>query len=695
MQLKQDQAQAQALQTAQEEEAERTRRQNADEAERAKREAESAARDVEERRLRADEAHAKAQADAAAAVKAKRDSEAKTAADAKAKADALAAAEVAAKAKEKAEAEAEAKAKIEALESKRRRDEEARKKAAEAATGTKKPRKWLRYVIGATALVVCYLIISNQSRPDDAAACQVALTAADRFRNANDFPNARVQVGIATALCTDDHREQAKVLEATIVQAQEAYLACDKAMAAGDSLVAEGKLDQARTVLTMKETACRTSEPVKMRVQEIENRRKEAAAKLTTALSQAGNGEYDAARATLTEAAKLDAGSSRVAMALRQIEMNEVAKLAAQSRDQMKAGDLGGAEQSIQAALQIDPNSNVAKQAAREFELRKQTAAVPERPEQQAAAPMSLPTPIPAAAPAPAAQPPVAANLQRRIDTVLMAAGSSMWPAVDSQMSALLSAAQLTALQAAQTAARTGRGANRDMSTSVTKYADSLYLAGKDREAIDAYRRAIDADASDAEPWLGLGIALLETRRLDEAIDAYGKSVLLDPATGRRWAYLAEPLALQGKTIEAINTLRVAAHYEPRRAMFADWARGRAKAQPNPAFQTAVRSVLADLDRIPLAAGAGTNAPTGSAPSPSPAPAPAPLPTPADNTARQTECQIFVRTGRTALGNKSYGDAISHAREALNALPGCPGAEQLIREAQAQWDAARSAPSIR
>ncbi len=72
------------------------------------------------------------------------------------------------------------------------------------------------------------------------------------------------------------------------------------------------------------------------------------------------------------------------------------------------------------------------------------------------------------------------------------------------------------------------------------------------REAIDAYRKAIELDPGDAQNWSELGNAHFRAATYDEAIEAFNKAIELDPTLGWPYSNLALTLVTQGKYTQAI-----------------------------------------------------------------------------------------------------------------------------------------------
>jgi tetratricopeptide (TPR) repeat protein len=93
--------------------------------------------------------------------------------------------------------------------------------------------------------------------------------------------------------------------------------------------------------------------------------------------------------------------------------------------------------------------------------------------------------------------------------------------------------------------------------------------------------------------------------------------------------------------------------------------------------------------------------PAAAVPSPSPAQRAvarpqvvAPTPSLSADQEKAVECAAYVRSGRRALQNKAYDQAITSADDALNTLPNCQGALELKTEAEHALQQARSIPVL-
>jgi tetratricopeptide (TPR) repeat protein len=80
----------------------------------------------------------------------------------------------------------------------------------------------------------------------------------------------------------------------------------------------------------------------------------------------------------------------------------------------------------------------------------------------------------------------------------------------------------------------------------------ALHYAGRRREAMAAYRRALDLDPKDAEAQNNLGVALEEEGRTDEAADRYGRAAALRPEWASAHLNLGNACLKLGRTDDAL-----------------------------------------------------------------------------------------------------------------------------------------------
>ena len=93
-----------------------------------------------------------------------------------------------------------------------------------------------------------------------------------------------------------------------------------------------------------------------------------------------------------------------------------------------------------------------------------------------------------------------------------------------------------------------------------------LLRAGQTSEAEPWLRRAVEADAGDADARLNLGIALAGSGRHDEAIPQLEEAVRLRPRDARAHHELGVSFAAIDRPFAAVHALREAVRLDPRRA---------------------------------------------------------------------------------------------------------------------------------
>jgi tetratricopeptide (TPR) repeat protein len=93
----------------------------------------------------------------------------------------------------------------------------------------------------------------------------------------------------------------------------------------------------------------------------------------------------------------------------------------------------------------------------------------------------------------------------------------------------------------------------------------SYYLLGRYHDgsqawdkAIDAYRKAIAADARNVEAYNALGVALARCHRFEEAEATLRKAIAIDPGRAHVWSNLGNVLLLAGRPHDAVGELKTA-----------------------------------------------------------------------------------------------------------------------------------------
>jgi tetratricopeptide (TPR) repeat protein len=76
-------------------------------------------------------------------------------------------------------------------------------------------------------------------------------------------------------------------------------------------------------------------------------------------------------------------------------------------------------------------------------------------------------------------------------------------------------------------------------------------VEGQYDEAIGLYRVVIDADASAAEAWWGLGLSLMNTGEFDEAVETLTKACDLADSNAKFWLDLGKLQTMLGMFDEA------------------------------------------------------------------------------------------------------------------------------------------------
>ena len=83
------------------------------------------------------------------------------------------------------------------------------------------------------------------------------------------------------------------------------------------------------------------------------------------------------------------------------------------------------------------------------------------------------------------------------------------------------------------------------------------------KDAIDAYKRAVDLDPEDAHNLAALAQALLNDNQLDAALKQYRQLADADPQDSSTTVHISEILRRQGKYEEALTTIKKAVKKDP------------------------------------------------------------------------------------------------------------------------------------
>ena len=92
---------------------------------------------------------------------------------------------------------------------------------------------------------------------------------------------------------------------------------------------------------------------------------------------------------------------------------------------------------------------------------------------------------------------------------------------------------------------------------------DGHSTAGRDRDALDAYRKALEADPDSVVAYNGIGISYTRMKRLDEAVAAYEQALKRDPDSAWTRSNLGLAYIEMRKYPQAIEALRRAVRSMP------------------------------------------------------------------------------------------------------------------------------------
>lgn len=102
------------------------------------------------------------------------------------------------------------------------------------------------------------------------------------------------------------------------------------------------------------------------------------------------------------------------------------------------------------------------------------------------------------------------------------------------------------------------RRGDRDEATRLFRIAWDHEQAQRTDAAILAYRQAVSADPSYADPAFNLGILLDRMKRYPEAAEAYRSSLAANPAQAETRAHLGRVLLMSSRPQEAVQELKIA-----------------------------------------------------------------------------------------------------------------------------------------
>ena len=93
-----------------------------------------------------------------------------------------------------------------------------------------------------------------------------------------------------------------------------------------------------------------------------------------------------------------------------------------------------------------------------------------------------------------------------------------------------------------------------------------LSSLGRNEEAIEAYRQAININPREAYPYQGLGYVLSNLGRNEEAIEAYRQAISIDPKFTNPYNGLGNALSDLGRNEEALDAYKQAININPKEA---------------------------------------------------------------------------------------------------------------------------------
>ena len=149
--------------------------------------------------------------------------------------------------------------------------------------------------------------------------CQQALESAAESMQANQFAQAKTQALGAVARCTGESQDRAKTVLKAATEAHAADESCSKAVGQADRQIADGRLKLAQRTLDAQPGACLNRQDATASKQRLDSNMTGASEKLTQARSQLEGGQPELARASVSEAERLDRDNADLAKVRKEI----------------------------------------------------------------------------------------------------------------------------------------------------------------------------------------------------------------------------------------------------------------------------------------------------------------------------------------------------------------------------------------
>lgn len=103
---------------------------------------------------------------------------------------------------------------------------------------------------------------------------------------------------------------------------------------------------------------------------------------------------------------------------------------------------------------------------------------------------------------------------------------------------------------------------SRSIAITHLKKGEEYFFNQRFNEAIEEYKKAIEADPGFSEAHLGLGDAHFGMKRYDEAISSFNTAITLSPTWAEAYSFKADALTAQKKFTEAIVVYKQALEFK-------------------------------------------------------------------------------------------------------------------------------------
>ncbi len=188
-----------------------------------------------------------------------------------------------------------------------------------------KKRKWGRYVAGGVFAVIAWKMLVP-SGPD---ACETAITASTNESKSGSLDTAKAKALEAVAACKGDQQQRAKVVFADIEKRLTSVQGCETASNEYKTLVSEGRLRNASSLVDTKLRTCEASDALQARKKEIEEARRVASNSVEIARGKIQAGEFGEARTMVEEILRVDRDNPNIISLRTTIDTEERRALAA------------------------------------------------------------------------------------------------------------------------------------------------------------------------------------------------------------------------------------------------------------------------------------------------------------------------------------------------------------------------------